>query len=167
MKKEKKDYLKLKDLPKELYNYFILRFIFIVIMILGVIAFIIISRLWQVGLFIGAFVILYTGTVISNYIAVISKKIKVFRGKFQKKVEKDLRLGGKEGKSLVNIKGPCSIILTPVEDESSKYIIPVGNTFNAEPGNIVVVYSNPNDIFQRNDNSFYFQNPLLVRVTQI
>ena len=165
--KEKKEFLKFKQLPKELYNYFLLRFIFCGIIILSVIAFAIITKFWQGSMFLGAFSLLYIGTVLINFYSVISKKIKVYRGKFIKKVERDLNLGKKESKLSVNIKGPCSILLTPVEDDTSKYIVPIGNTFNADEGNTVIIYANPNDIYKRNDNSFYFQNTLLVRVEKI
>ena len=165
-KKEKKDYLKFKELPKELFNYFLLRFIFCGLIIIGILLFAIFSKLWQVALFIAAVSLIYIGNVLINFLSVIKKKVKVYYGFFVKKEERELDLG-KKGKSVLSLRGPCSMLLTPVEDSDSKYIVPIGNTFTAETGSIITVYSNPSDIYQRNNNTFYFQNPLLVTVSKM
>ena len=41
-KKEKKDHLKFKEFPKELFNYFLLRFIFCGVILLAIVLFLII-----------------------------------------------------------------------------------------------------------------------------
>lgn len=164
-KEEKKENLKFKDLPKELSIYFVKRIIFCALLLVGLIVFFILAHhIWKVGLVLTVAYLIFVGYNIFNYFQVISYKIKVYYGTIEKKDESEL-IGGKR----LNVKGPCTLIVIPLNqaDENMKYIVPVGSGFSCENGNQVAIYSNPNDIYQKNDNAYYFNNPMLVSVIRI
>ena len=167
MSKKKKERLKFKQFPKELSVYFIKRLIFCAVLLIGLIAFIIIApKLWKAFLILLLAYLVFLGYNIYNYIQVITYKIKVYHGTIEKKEEDNL-IGN--GKSKLSVKGPCSLIVVPnsAQDPNMKFIVPVGSGFNCDPGNQVAIYSNPNEIYQKNDNAYYFNNPLLIYVTKI
>lgn len=165
MSEEKRPRLKFKELPKELSTYFIKRIVFCAFLLIGLIVFFILAhKIWKVALVLSVAYLIFVGYNIVNYLQVTSYKIKVYLGTVEKKDESEL-IGGKK----FGVKGPCSLIVIPSDaaDQNMKYIVPVGSGFDCDPGNVVAVYSNPNDIYQKTDNAYYFNNPMLVSVKRI
>lgn len=165
--KEKQRILKFSELPNELSTHFILRGLFCLAMIVAVILFFIFTKLTAAFFVILAGILLYTGINLYNYFCVITGKVLVYQGFFEQKHRDELALPTKRGKAAL-LSGPTSIILKPVNgDITEKYIVPIGNGFSAYPGNIVTIYSKPEDVHPKGENAFTFDNPLLVKVTKI
>jgi len=165
--KEKQHILKFSELPNELSTHFLLRGVFCFIMLVAIILFFVFTKLTGAFLVILFGILGYTGINLYNYICVVSGRVLVYKGIFEQKHQDELALPTRRGKATL-LSGPTSIILRPVDGEIlEKYIVPIGSGFNAEPGNIVTIYSKPEDVHPKGENAFTFDNPLLVKVTKI
>ena len=63
-------------------------------------------------------------------------------------------------------KGACTLLLRTDEESNAKFIVPVGEGFIVNKDDIVLIYSKEQDIYKKDDNTFEFLSPLLVKVMQ-
>lgn len=159
--------LKFRDLPDDLAAYFIKRAIFCLLLMIALLVFSFLSKMLFASLVLCGVLVIFLAFNFYNYYCVISGKVYVYKGYFDRKKQESVEIKGIK-KNTTLLRGPCSIILTSCEEGSeNRFVVPVGSIFQAEQGNVVTVYAKPEEIFQKDENTFYIDNPLLVKVTKI
>lgn len=166
-KKEKEPLLKFKDFPTELKNFFYKKLALVTGCAVALIIISIILKNPKATIILTGVILLYVGYVLFQLIECMGRKIYVYKGKFEKKNYDIYGLKKKDGTpTSLSTSSPCNIILSSNEDTDIKYIVPVGASFKVDTGNEVTIYCKENNIYVKNDNSYYFNSPLLVSVSK-
>lgn len=166
--KEKKEFLKFADFPQELKTYFYQKMALAAGLLIGLVIFAIFSKMIKASLILGIFLLIYVGYIVFQGYECAAQKVYVYRGIFESKKIKSLGTKKKDGTpGALSISGPCSIILKSPDNDEIKYVVPVGSGFDAAPGNEIVIYTKQANIHKQNGNSFFFDDPMLVKVSKI
>lgn len=160
-KNEKKEVLAFSDLPKELSMFFMIRGIYCILGVVGVIIFALMSKLLEPTLLFCAILTIYISSQYLTYLSVVSGNYKSYTGICEKKDIKELNI---KNRNIMPGQVACNLILLNKDNPGLKMIVPVGSAFDIAEGNEVIVYSKEDDIIEKTTNSFLFLNPLLVKV---
>lgn len=166
---ENKDKLNWNTIPTELQSYFAPRFIEgILITVIFTILIIVGSNkeIWGLGIVVG---VLYFAYAYYIYYQVITKKVLVYEGECEsvkiraKEFNRISRFTQKKV-NMLTVFGNSYIVLKILD---KKFIVPVGANFVCEEGNYVRVYTLDSDIYEKGENAFIINNPILVYITKI
>lgn len=166
-KDKKEPMLKFAEFPKDLKVFFYKKGLLFIGCLLAIVIFLIVSKMLKYALILFGIDCLYLLFCLSQLLDCKKRKYMVYTGIFEKKNYKEVAYKQpfvKKKQTVVG--GPSSIIIVP-EGQNYKFIVPVGSGFEAEPGNEITVYSKPGDIYEKDNNSYYFSNALLVKRTKI
>lgn len=161
-KKQKKEHLKFSDLPKELSVYFFQKTALVIGLIIAIVVIGIITKKVNVILFLSVVVLLYAGYVAYTYYCVVYHKYKIYYGYCIEKRTPTMNIG----KKIQVAKGACTLLLRTDEESNARFIVPVGEGFIVNKDDVVLIYSKEQDIYQKDNETYEFINPLLVKVMQ-
>lgn len=161
-KKQKKEHLKFSDLPRELSVYFFQKTALVIGLIIAIVVIGIITKKVNVILFLSVVVLLYAGYVAYTYYCVVYHKYKIYYGYCIEKRTPTMNIG----KKIQVAKGACTLLLRTDEESNAKFIVPVGEGFMVNKDDVVLIYSKEQDIYQKDNETYEFINPLLVKVMQ-
>lgn len=157
--------IKWNELYPELQNYFMIRYICVVLGIVFVIIFMFWTKLYKPGLFLLGACILYLCYVAYIYYMCITQKLYVFEGICESLSlkKKDINILSKKN-PMFSIYGNSS--LTMVIDDK-KFIVPISYNFSGEEGNTIRVFVLKGDVYEKTENAYLINNPLLVKIIKI
>lgn len=161
-KKQKKEHLKFSDLPRELSVYFFQKTALVIGLIIAIFVIGIITKKVNVILFLSVVVLLYAGYVAYTYYCVVYHKYKIYYGYCIEKRTPTMNIG----KKIQVAKGACTLLLRTDEESNARFIVPVGEGFMVNKDDVVLIYSKEQDIYQKDNETYEFINPLLVKVMQ-
>ncbi|MBO5371745.1 MAG: zinc ribbon domain-containing protein [Lachnospiraceae bacterium] len=161
-KKQKKEHLKFSDLPRELSVYFFQKTALVIGLIIAIVVIGIITKKVNVILFLSVVVLLYAGYVAYTYYCVVYHKYKIYYGYCIEKRTPTMNIG----KKIQVAKGACTLLLRTDEESNARFIVPVGEGFMVNKDDVVLIYSKEQDIYQKDNETYEFINPLLVKVMQ-
>ena len=177
--KTKKERINLKpkykwtELATDLQNYFFIRgLIALVLLVLGIVlAFnvtvkqVIVFYFIMLAMFV-AWVLFYLGSAmygnITVYIGIVESRsgnVHYVTNPATKKPVFDYTVYGKSSLIMSITKK-----MSDGTDETAKFEVPVGQNFEANTGNSVIVYALKNSVFKKNANTYKVTNPVIVRL---
>lgn len=165
--REKKNPLiyKINQLPPELQNYFIIRWIVTALFLTAVIITFIFAGLHKSLFVIPIGILAYAGYMTFDFVRVLSGNLIMIQGICESKDNKHFKVSiPLFKKSIFEYYGKSSI--TIIMDDK-KFIVPVGHNFSVKEGQTIRVYSFPDEVYPNSDNSFRINNPLLVKLIKI
>lgn len=166
---EKKEKLTWNTIPKELQSYFAPRFFISILAMLIFAILLIVGRqkeFWAVLAVISLVSFLYFYYL---YIQVKRQKILIYEGICESvniRVKEFNRISRWTHKpvNVLTVYGNSHIVIT-IRDK--KFIIPVNANFVCSEGNLIRVYTLDTDIYEKGENAFLINRPMLVYVAKM
>lgn len=165
-KKPKKENLKFSELPRELIIYFFQKVALVLGLIVAIIMIGIVTKKANIILFLSVVTLIYAGYIAYTYYSVICHKYKIYYGYCVEKRTPQMDMPMPFGKKMQVAKGACTLLLRTDEESNAKFIVPVGEGFIVNKDDVVLIYAKEQDIYKKDDNTFEFISPLLVKVMQ-
>lgn len=164
--KQKKEHLKFSELPRELSVYFFQKITLVIGLIVAIIVIGIITKKLNIILFLSVVTLLYAGYVAYTYYSVVYHKYKIYYGYCIEKRTPTMNMPTPFGKKMQVAKGACTLLLRTDEESNARFIVPVGEGFVVNRDDVVLIYSKEQDIYQKDNDTYEFINPLLVKIMQ-
>ncbi len=165
-KKKEKEHLRFSELPKELSVYFFQKIALVIGLIVAIVMIGIITKKLNIILFLSVVTLIYAGYVAYTYYSVIYFKYKIYYGYCIEKRTPTMNMAMPFGKKMQVAKGACTLLLRTDENPNTRLIVPVGEGFIVNKDDVVLVYSKEHDIYQKDNDTYEFINPLLVKIMQ-
>lgn len=154
-----KKVMKFSELPQELGMHFFMRILYSIAGLIGVIFVSYITSSLHIAIVFSAIFLIYVLYQCITYLSVITGKYKCYYGYYEKLDVKNINSG-----KFFSYHGTSNLILKNKENPELKMIVPTSSNFDAVEGNLIVVYIKELDVIQKNENTYYFLSPLLVKV---
>lgn len=171
MKTRKKYHLKYKmsQIPSELQNYFVFRWIAAAISLVIVVCVFLLAGLHTSLLVVACGIISYAGYMGYSFYQVLSGRLILVQGICESKSNEHIKVSNPIFKksnffNLFEYYGKSTI--TVVSDDM-KFIVPVRHNYPAQNGQTISIYFFPDEIYQETENSYRVNNPLFVKVIKI
>lgn len=170
-KKSKTYHLKYKinQIPLELQNYFIFRWILAAISLVIVVCVFLLAGLHTSLPVVALGIIFYAGYMVYCFYRVLSGKLILVQGICESKSNDHYKVSNPLFKktnflNLFEYYGKSTI--TVVSDDI-KFIVPVRHNYPAQEGQTINIYFFPDEFYQETENSFRVNNPLFVKVIKL
>lgn len=155
--------MKWNDLPLELKNFFLCKLMIIISAVVAAIIFTIWSRLYAPGLFLMTICLVYAAYIGYMYYMTVTERMYIFEGVCESVSLKrtDLNIVKRNAASIYG----NSTVTILIKD--CKFVIPVPYNFSGEVGNTVRVYVLNGNVYEKTENSYTVNNPMLVKIVKI
>ena len=157
-KKKKVKLLKIKELPSDLQEYFILRLAGMFALYIGFIVISVVVKSWMLLFVLTATVIGMLVWMFINLYKISSGQIRAFEGVFER-FESSYK---EKPSAIIGTYGSASVTIKLDENLFLKAQVP-GN-FSASDDSIIRIYVDKNTLIDENDNTAYAPAPLLVKI---